>query len=151
MARVDQLRSFGDLVADFAALAAAGLGSFMASRQKSSEYHRSEGSNGMAKADREFPSLTTERLRLRAPRMEDAESFRALLSIPQVTHYSNWTDAPKPPYGERAMRWMAKLHAGKIGCAWVIEGPNGAARLLGLQPSTLRSRLKKLGLQQRPS
>src|SRR6185369_11964425 len=36
-------------------------------------------------------------------------------------------------------------------CDWVIEGPNGAAHLLGLQPSTLRSRLKKLGLQQRPT
>jgi transcriptional regulator with GAF, ATPase, and Fis domain len=35
-------------------------------------------------------------------------------------------------------------------CDWVIEGPRGAAALLGLQPSTLRSRLKKLGLQQRP-
>lgn len=33
-------------------------------------------------------------------------------------------------------------------CGWVIDGPRGAARLLGLQPSTLRSRLKKLGLQQ---
>ncbi|MGH7786208.1 MAG: sigma-54-dependent Fis family transcriptional regulator [Candidatus Binatia bacterium] len=32
-------------------------------------------------------------------------------------------------------------------CEWVIEGPRGAARELGLQPSTLRSRLKKLGLQ----
>ena len=31
-------------------------------------------------------------------------------------------------------------------CNWVIEGPGGAAVLLGLQPSTLRSRLKKLGL-----
>lgn len=29
---------------------------------------------------------------------------------------------------------------------WVIEGPRGAARLLGLHPNTLRSRLKKLGL-----
>jgi transcriptional regulator with GAF, ATPase, and Fis domain len=35
-------------------------------------------------------------------------------------------------------------------CDWVIEGPRGAAQLLGMQPSTLRSRLKKLGLQQRP-
>jgi PAS domain S-box-containing protein len=29
---------------------------------------------------------------------------------------------------------------------WVIEGPRGAAGLLGLHPNTLRSRLKKLGL-----
>jgi formate hydrogenlyase transcriptional activator len=35
-------------------------------------------------------------------------------------------------------------------CTWVIEGPRGAAQLLGLQPSTLRSRMKKLGIHQRP-
>jgi PAS domain S-box-containing protein len=29
---------------------------------------------------------------------------------------------------------------------WIIEGPRGAAVLLGLHPNTLRSRLKKLGL-----
>jgi transcriptional regulator with GAF, ATPase, and Fis domain len=29
---------------------------------------------------------------------------------------------------------------------WVIEGPRGAATVLGLHPNTLRSRLKKLGL-----
>ncbi|HJZ68009.1 MAG TPA: sigma 54-interacting transcriptional regulator, partial [Blastocatellia bacterium] len=33
---------------------------------------------------------------------------------------------------------------------WVIEGPKGAARLLNLHPNTLRSRMKKLGIQ-RPS
>jgi transcriptional regulator with GAF, ATPase, and Fis domain len=31
--------------------------------------------------------------------------------------------------------------------AWVIEGPNGAARALNLHPNTLRSRLKKLNIQ----
>jgi formate hydrogenlyase transcriptional activator len=36
-------------------------------------------------------------------------------------------------------------------CGWLIEGPRGAARVLGLQPSTLRSRMKKLGIQPRPS
>jgi formate hydrogenlyase transcriptional activator len=36
-------------------------------------------------------------------------------------------------------------------CAGVIEGPHGAAHLLGMQPSTLRSRLKKLGLHTRPA
>jgi PAS domain S-box-containing protein len=29
---------------------------------------------------------------------------------------------------------------------WIIEGPKGAARALGLHPNTLRSRLKKLGI-----
>lgn len=31
--------------------------------------------------------------------------------------------------------------------AWRIEGPNGAARILGLNPSTLRTRMAKLGIQ----
>jgi ribosomal-protein-alanine N-acetyltransferase len=75
----------------------------------------------MAKAGREFPSLITERLRLRAPSMDDAEAFRALLSIPEVARYSNWPHAPKLPYGERAIRWMTRLHAGNNGCAWIIE------------------------------
>ena len=30
---------------------------------------------------------------------------------------------------------------------WVIEGPRGAARILNLHPNTLRSRMKKLGLE----
>jgi transcriptional regulator with PAS, ATPase and Fis domain len=30
---------------------------------------------------------------------------------------------------------------------WVLEGPNGAAAMLGLNPSTLRSRMKRLGIQ----
>jgi chemotaxis protein methyltransferase CheR len=30
---------------------------------------------------------------------------------------------------------------------WRIEGPNGAARVLGLNPSTLRTRMAKLGVQ----
>jgi transcriptional regulator with GAF, ATPase, and Fis domain len=29
---------------------------------------------------------------------------------------------------------------------WVITGPRGAAQVLGLNPSTLRSRIKKLGI-----
>ena len=33
---------------------------------------------------------------------------------------------------------------------WMIEGERGAARLLGMNPSTLRSRMQKLGIQ-RPS
>jgi formate hydrogenlyase transcriptional activator len=32
---------------------------------------------------------------------------------------------------------------------WVIDGPSGAARLLGLHPNTLRSRMKKHGLSRR--
>ena len=30
---------------------------------------------------------------------------------------------------------------------WVIEGDQGAAHMLGLNPSTLRSRMRKLGIR----
>ncbi len=33
----------------------------------------------------------------------------------------------------------------------MIEGPRGAAAILGLHPNTLRSRLKKLGVSRRPT
>lgn len=29
---------------------------------------------------------------------------------------------------------------------WVVDGPNGAARILGIHPNTLRNRMKKLGI-----
>jgi formate hydrogenlyase transcriptional activator len=32
---------------------------------------------------------------------------------------------------------------------WVVEGPRGAAKILGLHPNTLRSRMKKLGIRRR--
>jgi transcriptional regulator with GAF, ATPase, and Fis domain len=39
------------------------------------------------------------------------------------------------------------LHA----AAWRIEGPHGAAVMLGLKPSTLRSRMRKLGVKRVPN
>ena len=34
---------------------------------------------------------------------------------------------------------------------WVVDGPRGAAKILGLHPNTLRNRLKKLGIDARPT
>jgi transcriptional regulator with GAF, ATPase, and Fis domain len=33
---------------------------------------------------------------------------------------------------------------------WIVEGPRGAAKILGLHPNTLRSRMKKLGIRRTP-
>jgi ribosomal-protein-alanine N-acetyltransferase len=70
---------------------------------------------------RAFPQLTTDRLRLRAPTLKDAAAFRAVLSAPGVTRFSNWPDAPTASQGERYARWMTKLHGSGKGCAWIIE------------------------------
>jgi [ribosomal protein S5]-alanine N-acetyltransferase len=69
----------------------------------------------------EFPLLTTSRLNLRAPVADDAPAFAAMLSVPAVTQFSNWPDAPKIGQVERFIRWMIKLYATRKGCAWMIE------------------------------
>jgi ribosomal-protein-alanine N-acetyltransferase len=84
----------------------------------------------MPSAPKTFPLLSTPRLTLRAPTQSDAEAFRALLAVPDVTRFSNWPDAPSKPQGERFMRWMAKHYASGKGCAWIIAD-RGSSALLG--------------------
>ena len=72
-------------------------------------------------ASRKFPVLSTERLTLRAATPNDVAEFQALLSIPEVTKFNNWPDAPNKTRVERSLRWMAKVHASGKGCAWIIE------------------------------
>lgn len=68
-----------------------------------------------------FPVLSTKRLVLRAMTMEDATAFRALLSIPEVTRYSNWPDAPSEEEGVQIAQEYAGLFSSEKGCSWVIE------------------------------
>jgi [ribosomal protein S5]-alanine N-acetyltransferase len=76
-----------------------------------------------------FPTLATERLRLRAPHGDDAQAFRALLAIPEVTRYANLPDTPSLRVAERMMRRMSRLHETRKGCAWIIEeGASGVLR-----------------------
>jgi len=49
---------------------------------------------------------------------------------------------PKPPAPE-----LREQRSPLRALRWRIRGPNGAATLLGLKPTTLESRIKKLGLQ----
>ena len=74
-----------------------------------------------ATASRKFPVLSTRRLTLRAAAPTDVAEFQELLSIPEVTRYSNWPDAPLKAQVERTLRWMTRVHASGKGCAWIIE------------------------------
>src|SRR5437773_4372929 len=56
-------------------------------------------------------------------------------------------DAPGAPTLDEAQRRHTLRTLQQ--CDWVVDGPRGAARVLGLNPNTLRSRMKKLGV--RPS
>ena len=48
-----------------------------------------------------------------------------------------------------AHAYLRRIEQVLIDAAWTIEGPQGAAAILGIAPSTLRSRMKKLGIQRR--
>jgi formate hydrogenlyase transcriptional activator len=52
-----------------------------------------------------------------------------------------------PPGG--TLEEVERAHIRRVleGAHWVIEGDRGAARILGLNPSTLRGRLRKLGIR----
>jgi len=52
-----------------------------------------------------------------------------------------------PPSG--TLEEVERAHIRRVleGARWVIEGDRGAARILGLNPSTLRGRLRKLGIR----
>jgi formate hydrogenlyase transcriptional activator len=59
------------------------------------------------------------------------------------------TSVGHPSNGEsRSLEQLERAHILEVlsQTKWVIEGTNGAARILDLHPNTLRSRMKKLGL-----
>jgi transcriptional regulator with GAF, ATPase, and Fis domain len=51
--------------------------------------------------------------------------------------------------GATTLEEVERAHITRVleGARWVIEGEQGAARILGLNPSTLRGRLRKLGIR----
>jgi transcriptional regulator with GAF, ATPase, and Fis domain len=57
--------------------------------------------------------------------------------------------APSASPGNGTLAEMERAHITRVleGTHWVIEGEFGAARILGLNPSTLRGRLRKLGIR----
>jgi ribosomal-protein-alanine N-acetyltransferase len=68
-----------------------------------------------------FPQLSTDRLELRAVTFDDAAAFHAILSVPEVTRFSNWPDQPAAEEAVRFVRNMSSLFASGDGCAWIIE------------------------------
>jgi DNA-binding NtrC family response regulator len=59
---------------------------------------------------------------------------------------------PAVPADDGSLEEMERAHITRVlECTrWVIEGERGAARILGLNPSTLRGRLRKLGIRKTP-
>jgi hypothetical protein len=101
-------------------------------------------------SSKEFPFLATARLRLRQPAPEDAAAFRALLSIPGISRFSNWPDAPTKAQSERYARWMAKLYASGKGCAWIIEDNTSGSLIGAIRFNQFDRRWRPRGRRARP-
>ena len=77
---------------------------------------------------------------------------RAIILSPSTTLALGdaWMPAPQEPQTGSAVTLvdMERRHIRGVldATRWRIEGPSGAAQLLGLKPSTLRSRMLKLGI-----
>jgi ribosomal-protein-alanine N-acetyltransferase len=81
-----------------------------------------------------FPVLTTERLELRAVQSGDGSFYHQLLSVAEVTRFSDLPDSGTRPQADRFVDWMSKLFSSGSGCAWVIQKrstgtPLGAIRI----------------------
>jgi transcriptional regulator with GAF, ATPase, and Fis domain len=57
---------------------------------------------------------------------------------------------PTPPFESLESNMRTHILAALEQSGWVIDGPGGAAKLLGIHPNTLRSRMKKLGILRAP-
>jgi len=60
-------------------------------------------------------------------------------------------ETPSVPPADATLEEIERTHIQRVleRTRWVLEGERGAARVLGLNPSTLRGRLRKLGIRKR--
>lgn len=75
-------------------------------------------------------------------------NFDTPLDLPGTVTLGHEEITPKLQNKKR-LADVEKNHIGRIlrETGWKIEGPKGAAQLLGMHPSTLRNRMKKLGIK----
>ena len=66
-----------------------------------------------------------------------------------VDHFEEASE--EPPFSAKTLEEVEREYILRTltNTGWRIEGPNGAANILGLNPSTLRTRMAKLGIQRR--
>jgi len=80
---------------------------------------------------------------------------RAVITSPgAVLHISKLTEASPGGSPRQPSKTLEEVEREYIiavleATVWRIEGPSGAAKILGLNPSTLRTRMDKLGIQNR--
>lgn len=79
-----------------------------------------------------------------------------ILSHGHQLEIGNWFHGESQPEEEKQLRTLTELERAHIlkvldSTRWRVSGPNGAAQILGINPQTLVSRMKKLGIQRMPA
>jgi chemotaxis protein methyltransferase CheR len=70
-------------------------------------------------------------------------------TVLQISNVSETLPATGPYKPSKTLEEVEREYIAAVSEAtgWKIEGPDGAAKILGLHPSTLRTRMQKLGIQ----
>jgi formate hydrogenlyase transcriptional activator len=86
------------------------------------------------------------------PASTSPASTESLIAAVATAHSAGEPLTPTPEKSQRSLEIVERDHIRAIleQNNWLVTGPRGAARVLGLNPSTLRNRMKKLGLKRAP-
>lgn len=76
---------------------------------------------------RAFPVLTTDRLTLRELRSDDLEPYHAMMSMGEVTRFSNLPDAPDRDFMSQFIKKRLDAFEAGNGCSWAVEHRSSAA------------------------
>jgi ribosomal-protein-alanine N-acetyltransferase len=99
-----------------------------------------------------FPVLTTERLELRAVQSSDASFYHQLLSVAEVTRFSDLPDRATRAQADRFVDWMSKLFSSGSGCAWMIQERSTGACLGAIRINRIHKRWRwgEIGYESHP-
>jgi len=71
-----------------------------------------------------------------------------LKDLPDIDNRNNQTNFDSDDKSIKTLEDLERTHILEIleECKWIVDGNRGAAKILNINPSTLRSRMKKLGI-----
>jgi transcriptional regulator with GAF, ATPase, and Fis domain len=86
--------------------------------------------------------------------LENVVERALILSEGAQLDLGGWLPRPSPPPHEEGTQTLEEIEREHIltvleGTGWRVSGERGAARLLGMKPTTLEARMKKLGIARR--
>jgi len=101
---------------------------------------------------RELENMTERAVILSTGPILDVENLPALSSVSSPAALSSEIDTT-PSNSFQTLEEVERNYIQQIlkQTSWVVEGHKGAAAILGLNPSTLRSRMHKLGIKKNPN